>query len=1051
MLTRASTNAYSWWWASHIRTKQSKWLDQNLQDMEEKVEYILKIITEDGDSFRVRAEQYYQKRPEIVNFVEDTFREYRALAERYDHLSKDLQSANRTIAIIFPERVQMSIDEEDDEGFALSTEENDNKHRSPLPLPLSLLEAPKLNHPPKMENAVQAMLNKKKVPKKMMSKKGLIKIGVDEKAPVKSSGLSKDEALQEIDKLQKEILGFQTEKEFVKSSFENAITKFWEIESSITEMHAKISNLQDEFEVGTVIEDTDAQTLMASSALKMCGETLDNLKHKQTRVKKEATVEHKRVNDIRKKFEALIVSNNDNSNSNLEQTGEHVKDKTAKIEEKQQNMENGDGNGEEGLVERQPTFNFDRKEGETVEDRKARIKDEILGKNEPITISKVAEKIEHLVDIVINLEIDLASQTALVMRLRFENDELHEQLHSLEQENKNLVDDSNEMKMKIKRLEEQLERVQSLDQKAKGQNVQLETTFNEASVNLDHTSSELSTAEPDENPSEDDTVLQEETERDDETSEIEEDYESVEEANEEKDDFEEENDSVEKANEDEDDFKEENDALKKDKDDFEEENDSVKKANEDKDDFEGFVVKSNEDNDDFEDSVTKPNEDSDEIEGSVKKQDMETEGGQDPSSTKRLINDVEGDRMGEEDQPNWKRLFSYGIEEREKKLLEEYTSTLRNYKEVKKKLNETEIKNRARLFKTAVQMKMLKNSNDSKDLEISSLYEKLKLFEANIDKNIDVDRKELETVEMDSVDEREELDEVKKGEDSNDKETERIKDDENTEIEVKKQPDSKDGVDDPNEVTDVEDEIRREIDDFRKESLELWLRFSTSYHQINRFQDSTNDLLEELKDTKEGKQKKYEHGLGHVRSSKRHYQHSSSFATDIRPIYRHLQDMLAEVTLWLESSEILEDDLQHRLVSLCDIQNELSDLTNNDSKSEKRPRPLNDYQAAKFQGEVLNMKQENNKVLMELRAACDRVKMLQIQIEETLIKLDEELGKKKRSSYRSKVPFRSFLFGVKLKKKHRPSALLKSMSPSLHRQSSKAQESPKQPKEDSQV
>lgn len=30
MLHRAARNAYSWWWASHIRTKQSKWLDENL-------------------------------------------------------------------------------------------------------------------------------------------------------------------------------------------------------------------------------------------------------------------------------------------------------------------------------------------------------------------------------------------------------------------------------------------------------------------------------------------------------------------------------------------------------------------------------------------------------------------------------------------------------------------------------------------------------------------------------------------------------------------------------------------------------------------------------------------------------------------------------------------------------------------------------------------------------------------------------------------------------------------------------------------------------------
>ena len=27
MLQRAANNAYSWWWASHIRTTQSKWLE----------------------------------------------------------------------------------------------------------------------------------------------------------------------------------------------------------------------------------------------------------------------------------------------------------------------------------------------------------------------------------------------------------------------------------------------------------------------------------------------------------------------------------------------------------------------------------------------------------------------------------------------------------------------------------------------------------------------------------------------------------------------------------------------------------------------------------------------------------------------------------------------------------------------------------------------------------------------------------------------------------------------------------------------------------------
>ncbi|GMI91018.1 hypothetical protein HRI_002771100 [Hibiscus trionum] len=55
MLQRAASNAYSWWMASHIRTKQSKWMEQNLQDMEEKVSAILKLIEEDGDSFMFKT------------------------------------------------------------------------------------------------------------------------------------------------------------------------------------------------------------------------------------------------------------------------------------------------------------------------------------------------------------------------------------------------------------------------------------------------------------------------------------------------------------------------------------------------------------------------------------------------------------------------------------------------------------------------------------------------------------------------------------------------------------------------------------------------------------------------------------------------------------------------------------------------------------------------------------------------------------------------------------------------------------------------------------
>lgn len=112
MTERATGKGYSWWWASHIRTKQSKWLEQNLQDMEDKVEHVLNVITKDGDSFARRAEMYYKHRPEVINFVEETVRAYRSLAERYDKLSTNLQKANTTIASICPEKVTYEDDDD---------------------------------------------------------------------------------------------------------------------------------------------------------------------------------------------------------------------------------------------------------------------------------------------------------------------------------------------------------------------------------------------------------------------------------------------------------------------------------------------------------------------------------------------------------------------------------------------------------------------------------------------------------------------------------------------------------------------------------------------------------------------------------------------------------------------------------------------------------------------------------------------------------------------------------------------------------------------------
>ncbi|KAF5446568.1 hypothetical protein F2P56_032185 [Juglans regia] len=86
-----SRKSHSWWWDCHISPKNSKWLAENLEEMDQSVKQMMKLIEDDGDSFAKKAEMYYKKRPELISHVEDFYRMYRSLAERYDHVTGELR------------------------------------------------------------------------------------------------------------------------------------------------------------------------------------------------------------------------------------------------------------------------------------------------------------------------------------------------------------------------------------------------------------------------------------------------------------------------------------------------------------------------------------------------------------------------------------------------------------------------------------------------------------------------------------------------------------------------------------------------------------------------------------------------------------------------------------------------------------------------------------------------------------------------------------------------------------------------------------------------
>ncbi|XWS46865.1 hypothetical protein CRYUN_Cryun14cG0104700 [Craigia yunnanensis] len=100
--------------------------------MDTKVKQMIKLIEEDADSFARRAEMYYKKRPELMKLVEEFYRAYRALAERYDHATGVLRQAHRTMAEAFPNQVPMVFADDSPGGSATEVDPRTPKMPPPV-------------------------------------------------------------------------------------------------------------------------------------------------------------------------------------------------------------------------------------------------------------------------------------------------------------------------------------------------------------------------------------------------------------------------------------------------------------------------------------------------------------------------------------------------------------------------------------------------------------------------------------------------------------------------------------------------------------------------------------------------------------------------------------------------------------------------------------------------------------------------------------------------------------------------------------------------------
>ncbi|GJM92642.1 hypothetical protein PR202_ga09128 [Eleusine coracana subsp. coracana] len=836
MLRRAASNAYSWWWASHIRTTQSKWLDNNLQEMEARVKAMIKLIEIDADSFAKKAELYFKNRPELINYVQETYRSYQALADRCDRISGELHKSNHTIATAFPEQVQLSLQNDNGDGF------------------------------PKGITGINIGRGTSLAPKRTQTHRRI------------SSHLSKEKAQEEIERLQKEILVLQTEKEFFKGSYEASLNKYLDIEKRATEMQEEVWSLQETFSTSAVIEDNEARALMAARALISCEDTLISLHGQQNKSSQEARTESQRVIDAKKKLKDF--KSESGHSHNQKELSDHQDAVTT------------------------PAYPSTMDDGLILQDHRLelqeisqKVKKQFESCSEA-SVVHLAGKVDELVDKVITLEISASSQNAHICRMRTEADELHKRLDSLEEEKATLIGDSSKLSERLKQVEEVLQTIQRIEKSVHNENENMHKQLIEASNSLTYFVEKL------------DAPLSEEIV-----------------------------DSESKG------IASEEDAIKHSSlsDSFQSDSGTAGKSM-DEQELESLDI--------FSEAQEE------EIDGTL----------------------------------GWQQLVLNGLEGKDKILLKDYASILRNYKDTRKQLSDIENKNREYHLEAMSEMKELKSVNATKDDEIRSLRRMLSSLQTK-----------LNTFQPQCPEKSEESSEANTNPSLEDKEIAEIE-------EYMKRCE-----DEEPRVSSLEDKFRVEIGRVLEESLDFWLRFSTSYHYIQKFQKSFDKAKAELDRLTDAKA---EEGSDTNPASQFAIKQESA------ALEKKLRDFNTDLQVWLEKNVLLQGELESRFSSLCSIQEEISKITKLNRTDEPHFTP---FQAAKFQGEVSNMKQENNKVTKELQAGLDHVRGLQVEVGRALLKLRENIelniGRSSRTqhnframSVKAGVPLRTFLFGPKPKK-----------------------------------
>ncbi|KAK8458561.1 hypothetical protein SEVIR_3G398400v4 [Setaria viridis] len=229
---------------------------------------MIKIIDEDADSFARRAEMYYKRRPELMSLLEELYRAYRALAERYDHAAGELRQAHKKMAEAFPDEFQLDFD--DDLPTETASTESETDNRDMTPFFLSFIKAGDSKKRAKDDQ------DHEKLQKEISS---LSQENQDLKKKISSVLEKSNKAESEVSSLKAALADQESEKEAAFSQCQQSSDRLQSLKSEILHTQEEFKRLKEEMENGLQnLSTAEERCLLLERANQNLHLELDNLK-----------------------------------------------------------------------------------------------------------------------------------------------------------------------------------------------------------------------------------------------------------------------------------------------------------------------------------------------------------------------------------------------------------------------------------------------------------------------------------------------------------------------------------------------------------------------------------------------------------------------------------------------------------------------------------------------------------------------------------------------------------------------------------------------------